>query len=395
LTHDKKNIREILIVGAGKEGKGFLGQVFSSDGWKVSFLDKDPLVIANLEKGSYKVNCFGTDGTFPVIVAGYDVYRSLPDRKCLTAVLNADIIAFCLYPEDIPEAIEYLAPCIEERASSGGRKLTVLCCTNLNHSIKRFEGYFFEFMKPATQRWFLNNVAFRDTIVRRSVSAKSSDALELDALTVASLLIQKPINVNLSGVKWMELIDDLEKWKDIKLYTINAMHATCAYAGWLKGYSAIGEAERDPEIAGLMKDVLSEAVKGLSSHYDIREDEILKFSRLPQPMYAVPDYITRVAYDPIRKIAKGDRLTGNAMFCYEHGHPYSAIARSIANALAYVNENDPAASEIQAVLDKTGITSAVAKFCGINANHPVSESIVSAYAKIIQVKRVAETNFTL
>ena len=35
----------ILVVGAGKEGKGFIGETFSTEGWKVSFLDKDPKVV--------------------------------------------------------------------------------------------------------------------------------------------------------------------------------------------------------------------------------------------------------------------------------------------------------------------------------------------------------------
>ena len=44
-------MRNVLIVGAGKLGKGFLGEVFdAAKDWKVSFLDKDPRVIENLKK---------------------------------------------------------------------------------------------------------------------------------------------------------------------------------------------------------------------------------------------------------------------------------------------------------------------------------------------------------
>lgn len=31
---------KIVVVGAGREGKGFIGQVFSAAGWDVVFLDK-------------------------------------------------------------------------------------------------------------------------------------------------------------------------------------------------------------------------------------------------------------------------------------------------------------------------------------------------------------------
>lgn len=46
---------KVLIIGAGREGKGFLGETFSADGWDVSFLDKDPKVISNLQNGAYDV----------------------------------------------------------------------------------------------------------------------------------------------------------------------------------------------------------------------------------------------------------------------------------------------------------------------------------------------------
>ena len=49
------NMYSILVVGAGKEGKGFIGETFSTEGWKVSFLDKDPKVVEALKMGSYIV----------------------------------------------------------------------------------------------------------------------------------------------------------------------------------------------------------------------------------------------------------------------------------------------------------------------------------------------------
>ena len=47
------------------------------------------------------------------------------------------------------------------------------------------------------------------------------------------------------------------------MYTYNAPHAACAYAGYLKGYKTILEASADPEIAALQDEVLKEAIPGL------------------------------------------------------------------------------------------------------------------------------------
>ncbi|MFR5787875.1 MAG: hypothetical protein ACLUHE_12755 [Christensenellales bacterium] len=45
---------------------------------------------------------------------------------------------------------------------------------------------------------------------------------------------------------------------------MNGPHATCAYAGYQKGFKTINEAAADPEVAKLMRGVLEEAVPGLS-----------------------------------------------------------------------------------------------------------------------------------
>ena len=45
-------MQSILVVGAGREGKGFLGETFSTDGWQVYFLDKDPEVVNALKRAN-------------------------------------------------------------------------------------------------------------------------------------------------------------------------------------------------------------------------------------------------------------------------------------------------------------------------------------------------------
>ena len=57
-------MQSILVVGAGREGKGFLGETFSTDGWQVYFLDKDPGVVNALKTGKYNVTVYQENGTF-------------------------------------------------------------------------------------------------------------------------------------------------------------------------------------------------------------------------------------------------------------------------------------------------------------------------------------------
>lgn len=376
-------MNSILVVGAGKEGKGFLGETFSTDGWKVSFLDKDPKVIEALKKGSYTVHCHQVNGSFTRIIRDYDAYLCDEAYSCMDALLDADIIGLALYPEDIPEAADYLGRGLSERARRQGKNLTIISATNKNHLMKAIEGWFLDALDGEEARqWFREHVALRDAIVRRSTSAKTSADLELNTQVTCTLLVQQPVYADLSQVRWLELKDHLEQLKDMKLYTINGPHVTCAFAGYLKGYTTINEASADPEVAALMRAVLEEAVPGLSREFHVPEEDIWDFCTLPSPKHDMTDLIYRVALDPMRKLSHNDRLTGNALFCLKHGIDPKAIIQSTANGFAYDEPRDEKAMEIQRYIKELGIEKAISKVCSLPEDHELVYRVAQAYRTI-------------
>jgi mannitol-1-phosphate 5-dehydrogenase len=58
LTEGKSQVdgRKIVIFGAGKIGRSFIGQLFGRSGYKIVFVDVDPVIISLLNKrNSYRV----------------------------------------------------------------------------------------------------------------------------------------------------------------------------------------------------------------------------------------------------------------------------------------------------------------------------------------------------
>ena len=107
---------KVLIIGAGREGKGFLGETFFADGWDVSFLDKNPKVISSLQSGAYEVKLYEPEGVRINTVTGYHAYLADENYCCMEDALEAIIFAIATYPEDIPDVANYLGKIIEERA---------------------------------------------------------------------------------------------------------------------------------------------------------------------------------------------------------------------------------------------------------------------------------------
>ena len=373
----------ILVVGAGKEGKGFIGETFSTEGWKVSFLDKDPKVVEALKTGSYIVTAHQENGDFKRIITDYDAYLTDAAYSCMDAVVNCDVIALALYPEDIPDAAAYLGKGLTCRAHAEGKNLTIMCCTNKNHLMPSIEAAFVEALGDEDARlWFQEHVALRDAIVRRSTIAETTSALELNTTVANTLLLQQPVFADFDNVHWVELSDHIEQLKDIKLYTINGPHATCAYAGYQKGFKTINEAAADPEVAKLMRGVLEEAVPGLSREFNVPEKEIWNFCTLKQPTNDIVDAIYRVALDPIRKLGHFDRLTGNALFCLKHGIDPVSLIQSMANAFAYDEPRDEKAMEIQQMIADIGIEKTIVQICDLPEDHELVMRVAQAYRKI-------------
>lgn len=375
----------IFIVGAGKEGKGYMGDVYEYAGWNVTFLERDPEVLRALEEnGGYTMKAIRLDGVRERKITNFTAYLTDEAHSCEQAFLDADLVTMCIYPEDIPEFAQYIAPCIAKRAQMyPERKLTILSCTNKNHYMKEVERFFLEALPDdATRQWFLDNVALRDVIVRRACNAPSKYATEINAVTANPLLIQPPLNVDLSDVEFMELRDGIEDLKDIKLYTSNCPGAVTAYASYLKGYKTTNEGKADPELAQLRKDALQESMQGILANYNISEQELHDFVFTAQPEQTTIEYVPRQAIDPMRKLGRNDRMVGPAMLCYQKGIIPKALIRTIANALSYDEPSDPSAMKMQQMIRELGIQKAASQITGLPEDHGLLQLVIEQYNTI-------------
>ena len=378
-------MKKIVIVGAGRLGKGFIGETFDKAGWQISFLDKDPKVIANLRnKQFYNVTVHREDRIECRKISNYAAYTYDNINNYTNDIIDADVVALVIYPEDFYDAIAKLSPILINRIKNNPNKnLDILCLTNKNSLIPTFEKNFFERLKDDNYiEWFKQHVSLRDTIIRRGTDADDNASVDVRTTAVLSLLIQSPLLVPLDDVEWMEECNNLELLKDLKVFMVNGPHVTAAFAGYLKGYKTLNETVRDPECVALIEKVHNEIFEGILRGYPITKNELDKLSVFPKAKGEMEDYIYRIAYDPIRKLARHDRLTGIAVICLENNIEPNGIAQSIANGFAYNNPDDSNAMQIQNFIKKNGIASAVEKYCELENGTPLFNKIISYYNMI-------------
>jgi mannitol-1-phosphate 5-dehydrogenase len=98
------------------------------------------------------------------------------------------------------------------------------------------------------------------------------------------------------------------------------------------------------KIAKTVRNVLTEMTQMVVAMYQLNENFCQAYadkelSRFSNPLLCDP--ITRVARDPLRKLAISDRLIGAAMLCIQCGVLPKWLLIGIKAALSYDNEKDP------------------------------------------------------
>jgi len=180
----------------------------------------------------------------------------------------------------------------------------------------------------------------------------------------------------------MALIDSLEAYIERKLFALNCGHAIAAYLGFVQGFDRIDRALENQEIRENVRGALREGgVALVKKHsFDPKEHEHYVervLSRFTNPK--LHDDVERVGRQPLRKLAKGDRLLGPTMMAREYGLPVDHLARGIAAAFLFDVKSDPQSVELMGKVDQVGIERAVAESTGIDADSDVHDKIISAY----------------
>jgi len=376
-------MNKIVIVGAGRLGKGFIGEVFEKAGWKITFIDKDNKVIEMLnENNEYHVTVHKVEKIDYRIVKGFKAY-TWNDEGVVDSIIDTDLIMMALYPEDFPDAFSSLKPALYKRLEKNPlKKLSIVCLTNKNHLMKNFKEIILNSESPEFVSWYKNMITLSDSIIRRSTDANSNHSIDIHSTAVLSLLIEKPLNAPLEKVEWMEPVDNLELLKDLKVFSVNGPHVTSAFAGQYYGYSIWNDAMNDKRVSSLVEQVSLEINQAILNNYPVSKQDLNNLSVFPVAKGNMEDTILRIAKDPIRKLGKHDRLVGIAEVAEKSNLSFDALSRSIALGYLYKNEDDEKSLELQKVIQNYGIESAIQKISEIEPDTILFKKVLNYYKQL-------------
>jgi mannitol-1-phosphate 5-dehydrogenase len=305
---------------------------------------------------------------------------------------QAAVVFVSIGGPNLPQIAPLLASGVR-RCVEKGRKapLNIILCENFFQPGAWLRQLVSDQLAASEADWMKQNVGFVETMVLRSSiepapEMKAEDPLSLKAQDMWEMPADKdafvgPIPEILGLVPKEKFQASLTR----KLFTYNAINAVFCYLGYLKGYELLSEAANDPELIQVAEAAAREASEAICKRFGFDPEDQRQFAAAAVAKYQkreIVDPIERNARDPIRKLARNDRLVGPAMLAIEEGGNPVALARAIAAGLRYDPAGDPAAQKIQAMIRDLGIDAALRDVCGIHPEGKLADLVKKAYAEL-------------
>jgi len=150
-------MKQILIWGAGKIGRGFVAQLFSEARYSLVFVDQDKSLVERLRSaGSYPVQIVAADGSErTVTISGFETLHTEQAELVTAAVAKSALIAVAVPAAALADAARGLVAGVAQRSQQApDSSQDIILCVNSPHPGPEFRALLAQEL-PATELDYL------------------------------------------------------------------------------------------------------------------------------------------------------------------------------------------------------------------------------------------------
>lgn len=348
----KVDNRKIVIFGAGKIGRSFIGQLFGCAGYRVVFSDVDPAIIAGLnQKGSYRVVIKG-EKEEEIIVPNVLAISAREKEKVVEAVATAGILAVSVGKNVLETIIPDIASgLIQRNCNNPGIPLDIILAENMRSAADFVRKHLKNNLPPGFPAETM--IGLVETSIGKMVPIIPQAELEKDPLVVFAepyntlIVDRKGFKSAIPEIKGLSPKGNIKAWVDRKAFIHNLGHATAAYYGYFLHPNAVYlyEVLDDSEVLLFTRAVMLQSAEILRAAYpddftttdleDHIDDLISRFRNK-----ALRDTIFRVGQDLVRKLGTDDRFMGSVHLAIQYRMPYDLILEAMSYGLFFKAKDD-------------------------------------------------------
>jgi mannitol-1-phosphate 5-dehydrogenase len=338
---ERINWNKLVLFGAGKIGRSFIGQLFSRGGYEVVFIDSYKPVIDELNRrGNYKL-IIKSEKEDELLIRNVRGVFAGDVQPVIHEIATAGILAVSIGQGGLPGIMPLLAGGLLLRSDLDPKApMDIIIAENLRNAAEYFKTAL-EKLLPA-EFPFEQQLGLVETSIGKMVPIMLRKDIEEDILQIFAepyntlILDKKAFRNTIPVIDGLAPKENMKAWVDRKLFIHNLGHATAAYLGYLfnPGFIFLYEALDNREILEAVRNTMLQSadvllkkypdeftIKSLTEHID---DLLFRFRNK-----ALGDTIFRVGCDLKRKLAADDRLSGAIRLAIELKLPYDRILYSL------------------------------------------------------------------
>ena len=372
---------KLVLFGAGKIGRSFIGQLFSRAGYEVVFIDKDDRLIDALNhQRAYKV--FICD-TVPETIVVENVRGVHADDRAtvIEEIASAAILAVSIGKNGLPHIIPILSEGLLRREHDHpGWALDIILAENMRNADIFIHDALAKQLPPAYP--LDEQVGLVETSIGKMVPLiveKDGDILSVSAEAYNTLIVNKEGFKNpVPEMDGLAAKENMKAWVDRKLFIHNLGHAAVAYIGYMAHPDDVytWEALADPSVKETARKAMQQSAHVLKTIYpgvftdthlqEHIDDLLRRFANR-----SLGDTLFRVGCDLYRKLSPDDRIITPLTNAIHHQLPYDYILQVLSAALQFKctgpdGKMFPSDIDFHHELAREGREKFVQHICGIN-----------------------------
>lgn len=395
--------KKLVILGAGKLGKGYMVNMAKKAGYKPIFLARRQEQVDFLRKqGYYTVYVTHEDGSGieEEVRSGFEIYciHGEEREQCLQILEKESMVMLPIYANGFEEAAKLLGEAIIRRAAlPDAGYFNAVFVVNYTGADKVFDEAIRKMLTTPEQiAYFEKYVGLVTAIAQCGGFAPTAEQYEKDPESFsASDYDDLPIDADtFKGEVPLELglrpLNKMDARAMAKIWTSNMNGGAIGGMGKYKGYVMYGEATDDPAVMEFAARCMDEAMYGIEFGLGLNKEEFeagqrKKIKLVPGAKKRVTiDVIDRQLFGLIRKLGREERFLGPALGCMLNGRlPYN-LAKAAAYAFRFDNPKDPDSVAVLAYVAENGIEAAVYQYCGLDKSQPLEKMLAELICGLYQ-----------
>lgn len=381
-------MEKLVLFGAGKIGRSFIGQLFSQSGFEVVFIDLFEPVINELNRrNEYRVIIKSNQPDEVILVKNVRGIISSDIESITNEIIDCDVVAISVGHAGLANVIPVLAQGLLKRYEKRGNvPLDIIIAENMRNSDVFIKNTLLPLVGPNYPLEEI--VGLVETSIGKMVPIMTKDDQGKDMLQVFAepyntlILDKKAFKSPIPNVKGLAPQKNIKAWVDRKSYIHNFGHAAAAYYGYFVNPSQLYlcDALANLDVAEFTKSAMKQSARVLMKKYPDEftmeeldnhiTDLIHRFQNK-----ALGDTIYRVGCDLKRKLNINDRVLSPAIDGYNLQCSIDIILQTLGYGLFFRATDDhgnmfPGDKEFAVELEEYGIPFVLEKICGID---PVKE----------------------